>query len=180
MNQTAKNIIGGALFVALVAAGVVLFLKRTPSQVEIGPGSGTEAPDFSLRRVDSDEEVSLSSFRGKTVLLDFWATWCPPCREQMPIVQKLADDPSLSDDLVILSVNADEARPDRQAKVETYLSDNGYRFTTIMDDGRAVSAYGVSNLPTLFIVDPQGKVAHRDVGVHSEEKLRKVLGRVMR
>lgn len=137
------------------------------------------APDFEL--VDLDGALHrLSDYRGKVVVLNFWATWCPPCREQMPIVQKLADDPSLKDDLVILSVNADDVRPDRQAKVETYLNENGYRFTTIMDDGRALSAYGVSNLPTLFIIDPQGRVAHRDMGVHPEAKLRKVLGRVMR
>ena len=180
MSQTVRNILSAVILIALVVLGAILLMKRSGPIDEVGPGTGEEAPDFSLTRVDADEAVTLSEFRGKTVLLDFWATWCPPCREQMPVVQKLDDDPSLKDSLVVISVNADEPSADRHNKVTKYLEDNGYHFTTVMDDYTAMSAYGVSFLPTLVIVDPDGGIAHRETGVHSEKKLRKMLSSVMK
>lgn len=178
MSQTVRNILSAAILIALVALGVVLFMKRSNSITEIGPGSGDEAPDFTLGVVESDETVTLAEYRGKVVLLDFWATWCPPCREQMPVVQKLDDDPSLKDSLKVISVNADEPSADRLEKVSEYLEENGYHFTTVIDDYSAMNSYGVSFLPTLVIVDPEGGIAYRETGVHTEKKLREMIASV--
>lgn len=172
MNKTAKNLIIAFVLLNLVVFGIVLYYQRTNRGKAKQPQG--EAPGFTLPVVGSNETVSLKQHRGKVVLLDFWATWCPPCREQMPAVQHLADDESLSDDLAILSVNTDEGG-NRTAKVQRYLDTNGYTFTTVLDDGRAMSAYAVSHLPTLIVITPDGEIYHRDSGVHGEQELRELV-----
>jgi thiol-disulfide isomerase/thioredoxin len=164
-----RRVVGILCLVAIVWAGYQILQKRSkhaPSAV------GGAAPAFTLGAVGSDEQVSLEQFRGKVVLIDFWATWCPPCRKQMPEVQKLADDDELDETLQILSVNTDDGGNDRQQRVSTYLDDNGYSFTTLIDDGRVASSYGVTHLPTLVVIDPHGELAHVESGVHSEADLR--------
>jgi thiol-disulfide isomerase/thioredoxin len=172
MNNTVKNLIIAFVLLNLVVFGVVLYFQRaerTSAQVPSGP-----APTFMLPAVDSHEMVSLKDFRGKVVLLDFWATWCPPCRKQMPAVQNIHDDPALEADLKIVSVNSENG-PNRRAKVEAYLKDNNYTFTTVLDDGSASGQYAVSRLPTLVVITPSGEVSHTQTGVHSEEDLRRLV-----
>jgi thiol-disulfide isomerase/thioredoxin len=171
MNDKTKNLIIGFVLLNLVIFGVVLYFQRA----ERSKAVGGEAPGFTLPVVSSNEMVSLEQYRGKVVLLDFWATWCPPCREQMPAVQSLAEDESLSQDVQILSVNTDERGAGRVPKVKAYLDDNGYTFTTVLDDGRASSAYRVSSIPTLVVIQPDGELLHQQTGVHSEKELRELI-----
>ncbi|AWV89600.1 TlpA family protein disulfide reductase [Bradymonas sediminis] len=174
MNQNTKNFISAILFLVLIGAGFTLYMKRGASRG--GPGTGGDAPELSLPVIGSTEMLAVQDFRGeKTVLLDFWATWCPPCREQMPIVQKLEDDPELSDSLQIISVNVDNAGPGREAKVARYLEQNKYTFSVVLDNGQGMNAYNVSHLPTLVLVSPDGKITFTDSGVHTEDKLRKLI-----
>ena len=172
MNNTAKNLIIAFVLLNLVIFGAVLFYQRTERGASAQPKG--QAPGFSLPVVGSNETVSLQQYQGKVVLLDFWATWCPPCRKQMPAVQSLADDQALADDLKILSVNADEGA-NRISKVKGYLDKNGYTFTTVLDDGRAMGAYGVAHLPTLVVITPEGEVYHQESGVHGEKELRELV-----
>lgn len=174
MTQNTKNLASTVFFLALIGVGFVLYMRRTPPD-QGGLETGGAAPALTLPVLGSTEMVSVEDYRGKTVLLDFWATWCPPCREQMPVVQKLEDDPELADSLQILSVNVDDASAGREAKVGGYLTQNKYTFSVVLDDGSAMGDYAVSFLPTLVIISPDGAITFAESGVHTETELRKRL-----
>ena len=125
----------------------------------------TPAPDFTL--VDQNGEThKLSDYKGKTVFLNFWATWCPPCRQEMPDIQALYETYGENkEDLIVLGVanpktddhpnNQDET----QEKVAGILSENGYTYPVAMDTtGDVFSAYGISSFPTTFMIDKEGNV----------------------
>lgn len=175
LTQNGKNLISAALFLVLVGAGFMLYLDRDNATATSGPGIGTAAPDFSLPTLGSTEMMALKDYQGKTVLLDFWATWCPPCREQMPVVQNLEDDPELSDSLQIISINLDDANAGRDAKVAQYLQENGYTFSVVLGSWQSMSAYGVDYLPTLVLISPDGNITFSESGVHKESELRKLI-----
>jgi thiol-disulfide isomerase/thioredoxin len=131
------------------------------------------APDFTLKDLDA-ADVTLSSFRGKNiVILDFWATWCPPCRMTMPVLQRLKD--RFGDKgLVILSINLqEEAGP-----VRDFVTAEGYTMHILLDSNGAVSnSYGVKGIPTLVVLDKSGGVRLRESGFsgETEEKLGKLV-----
>jgi peroxiredoxin len=125
------------------------------------PLAGEKRPiiDFSLKLVDG-RTISLSDFRGKVVFLNFWATWCPPCREEMPSMQALYRR-FREQGLEILAVDIMENRK----TVTNFLSDNDLTFPTVLDpDGRVSGSYGVQAVPATFIVDRDGKLILRAVG----------------
>ena len=119
----------------------------------------TDARDFTLPLLDG-ENVTLSSFRGKVVFLNFWASWCPPCREEMPSMETLYQ--RYKDlGLEMLAVNLRES-PD---EVRRFVQSNGYTFPVLLDrTGRVGSNFGVSGIPTTFIIDREGKIIGRLVG----------------
>lgn len=122
------------------------------------PRIGTPAPDFTLQ--DSDHKVSLSDYRGKVVLLNFWATWCPPCIIEMPsliaLQQKMKDK-----DVVILGVSIDED----EAAYHKFLKNYGVNFVTVLDkDRKTPSLYGTFGWPETYIIDRQGVVRRKFIG----------------
>ena len=128
---------------------------------------GRPAPDFKLTSLDG-REVSLASFRGQHVLIDFWATWCPPCKKALPHIQALSEG---TEGLVVLTVNAEPASVSRPF-VERY----GYTFATLVDADRSVSSrYGVTAISTTFIIAPDGTVARQMIGYHTADQLRQAL-----
>jgi thiol-disulfide isomerase/thioredoxin len=142
---------------------------------------GEPAPQFALPALDRHDVVRLDSMRGKVVLIDFWATWCPPCRKQMPVVQRLYDDAKLADQgVVVLSINVDDNDEARQGLVRRFMSRNKYTMTTLLDDGAASHAYRVSSIPTLAIIDAAGDIHHISNGVHEEAELRELLAEAAR
>lgn len=121
---------------------------------------GQPAPDISLMDMQGNQ-VSLSQFKGKVVILNFWATWCPPCREEMPSMEKLHRDFG-EKGLVILAVNVEENG--RQA-VEAFLKKTPYTFPILFDgDKTAQNTYGVFRFPESFIIDRNGNVVEKIIG----------------
>ncbi|GBC94428.1 Thiol-disulfide oxidoreductase ResA [bacterium HR16] len=122
---------------------------------------GQEAPNFTLTDMEGNE-VSLSSLRGKVVFLDFWATWCPPCRNSLPHTQALSQhEKAKSGDLMVLAVNAREELD----KVKKFMQDNNYSFRVLMDkEGAVLNAYKVQGIPTFVLIDREGKIAWVQVG----------------
>lgn len=137
----------------------------TPEPEDTAAPELPPAPDFTL--VDQNgEEHTLSDYQGKTVFLNFWATWCPPCKAEMPDIQALYEDWDENEgDLIVLGVanpkNDDYPRNQdvTQEEVETFLSDQGYTYPVVMDTtGGIFSAYGVRAFPTTFMIDKDGNI----------------------
>jgi peroxiredoxin len=118
------------------------------------------APDFTLHDL-SGNPVRLSEMRGKVVLLNFWATWCPPCREEVPSLVSLQEKMA-GTAFVMLTVAVDDSGA---TAVEKFFRKTGKRLPTVLDPDSHVSRqYGVSGIPETFIIDKQGNVVKKMVG----------------
>ncbi len=138
------------------------------------PVVGATAPDFTLTNLDG-EEVTLSQFRGKPVIVNFWATWCVPCRREMPAFQR-AFDAHQTEGLVILALDVKEdAR-----LVEPFVEELGLTFEILYDsDGAINDLYLVSGLPRTIFIDRQGVIKHIQVGEVQEVVLQGLLDRIL-
>jgi peroxiredoxin len=117
------------------------------------------APDFTLRD-DDGKAHRLSDYRGKVVVLMFWATWCPPCRYEMPSMER-ARRKLEGQGVVILGVNVGED----EATVFAFTGRYPVKFPLLLDrDGAVIARYPVIGLPTTYIIDPAGNVTHRAIG----------------
>jgi peroxiredoxin len=126
-------------------------LSAAVAAVEVGPEIGKRAPDFTLLTLDG-KEVSLSQFRGKVVLLNFWATSCPACDEETPYIQAVFDNWP-HDQLEIITVSIGE----RAAFVRSFVESRGLTFPTLLDSDETVSQiYQVSYFPTTFFINADG------------------------
>jgi thiol-disulfide isomerase/thioredoxin len=147
----------------------------TPTaDVDVGPLDnrppiiGEPAPDFVLRDLDGSV-VTLSELRGKVVYVNFWATWCRPCKKELPDIQTIADEHA--DDLVVLAINYRESADDARA----YFEENGLRLRVLLDGGGVYDQYRLRGLPDSFFIDRDGNLAEFQIGELSEEKMRERL-----
>ena len=138
--------------------------NQRPEPVALPSGgsvkAGQVAPDVTLQTLDG-ATVSLSQYRGKVVILNFWATWCPPCRAEMPSMEKLYRM-FPNGELVMLAVNVEE---DGAKILPGFLQANPHSFPILLDSGaKAQRAYGVFRFPESFIIGPDGQVVDKVVG----------------
>ncbi len=117
------------------------------------------APDFAL--LDLDGEIHrLSDYQGKVVIVNFWATWCPPCRKEMPSMQR-AWEQVKDENIVILAVDVGES----EETVFAFLGLAPVEFPLLLDqDSKAITRWPVKGLPTTYVVDPEGRLAYRAIG----------------
>ena len=121
---------------------------------------GEPAPDFALAAPDG-EVMRLSDFRGQTVVLNFWATWCGPCRAEMPELQRVYEERSAAGDLVVLAVNVQESA----GAVEAFFEEFELTFPTVLDaQGEVTEEYGLLGLPGTFFIDADGVLRSRVLG----------------
>ncbi|MCH5330024.1 MAG: TlpA family protein disulfide reductase [Alistipes sp.] len=126
---------------------------------------GMEAPDFTVEMVDGSL-FTLSEQRGNVVLVNFWATWCPPCREELSHVQSDIVDRFAGRPFRMVAISRGEARE----TVEEFLSANGYRFPAALDPEQTVYQLFASNyIPRNFLIDADGKVVFTGIGYEEEE-----------
>lgn len=134
-----------------------------------------EAPDFRLVTLDGTT-VTRDSLRGKVVLINFWATWCPPCRIEMPGFQSVYDE-RRADDFVVLGVSTDRVG---RGAVTAFLRDRGISYPVAMATGDMVNDYGGARvLPTSFLLDRDGRIRHEVRGYFTEVALRQAVGRLL-
>lgn len=132
-----------------------------------------EAPNFQWK--DSDGKIkSIKDFKGKVVILDFWATWCPPCRAEIPHFVELSSEFG-DKDFVMLGVSVDQGTE----VVEKFVKSYKMNYLQVVVKPDVVSAYGVQPIPTTFVLNKEGKIVNRFVGYRDkevfEEELKKLL-----
>ena len=124
---------------------------QTLAPIPVGVEIGNRAPDFTLEAVDG-KKISLKEFKGKKVIINFWATWCEPCVEEMPYFQDITTTWQ-GDDLAIIAINVEES----SSTVKAFLEDNQFTFTLLLDSVGATSKnYEVEGIPQTFFIDDKG------------------------
>lgn len=132
----------------------------------VEPVMNAQAPDFTLQTAAGDT-VQLSDFLGQPVLINFWATWCGPCRIEMPVIQERFERDK-EEGLVVLAVNFDESLEE----VAAYGEELGLTFHLVLDPGGEIQTrYRNRSYPTTFFVDAQGIIRAHHIGVMTEKQL---------
>ena len=129
------------------------------------PPAPFDAPDFTIPDLKGNQ-VRLSSLKGKLVLLNFWATWCPPCRSEMPAMETLYGE--LRDEgFEILAVSSRDARETKE-KVAAYIAESGYTFPVLFDQTASAvpTTYRTGSIPTSYLINAEGKVVARLIGAY--------------
>ena len=163
MQKLAKVLV---IFLILTVLFTACGQTSKEEAVSYGPLTEGEAMrDFTAELVNGDT-VTLSDYKGKVILLNFWATWCGPCVGEMPAFTALTE--RYGDDLALLAVNSGEAK----SVVAQFLLNNGYTFPVAMDTDYAVSSiYPSDGIPYTVIFDTEGNVAHIQVGAGDAETM---------
>jgi len=144
------------LSLAIVVITLVLLITGCSSPA---PQAGKQAPDFQLPNLEG-QAVSLADFRGKPVLLNFWATWCGPCVSEMPIIQAMFEE-SADTGLVVLAVNIGES----PSAAEDFMQSGNLSFPVLLDTNQDVALkYNIRGIPTTFFIDKDGIVQEIKVG----------------
>lgn len=183
-NRAGLLIMGLGLVLGLMA-GLLVFVgwPPWPSSEAAAPGIpatpapaavvGAPAPDFTLEDLDGNP-VRLADQQGQVVLINFWATWCGPCRLEMPALQARYD--ALKDEgFTVLAVNLDEPRED----AALFAQDLGLTFPVLLDPGAKVNdLYRVRGYPTSYFVDRQGNVDALHVGIMTEAQIDEYLAKL--
>jgi len=176
MNQNKTIIMLAVIIVVLLAASAVLYpwlsSKLGADQVAAQESEKhpIPAPDFTVYDAHG-QEVKLSDFVGKPVVLNFWASWCGPCKDEMPLFQKKYNE--LGEEIHFLLVNATDGR-ETQEDAEEFISGAKYTFPVYFDlSGKASLTYSVTALPTTYFLNAQGELVAQATGSLTESALQR-------
>lgn len=138
--------------------------------------NNAKAPDFNLKD-QYGVTHSLENYKGKVIFLNFWATWCPPCKKEMPDVESIYKEYGENKkDVIILGVNSE-----KENEVKKFLKDKGYTFPTVIDENSEVMRkYFIQAFPTSFVIDKEGNVYGYVMGGLTKEQIRQVIEEVLK
>lgn len=160
------------LILSLALLAVVVGYVWYASEPPVGPFENHRAPDFSVMNLDG-EFITLADVTGKPVLINFWATWCLPCLEEMPVIQSLHD--RRGDEFHVVAVSDETLGP-----VSRYIERYEYTFPVYLDVDRSMhEAYLVQFMPTSLFLDAQGIVRGIHIGAMNEEQLEAYLDQLI-
>lgn len=175
-----KKIIIGLLIIAMIGYALIEYISTQSNEVATGTNNpvissntdiesvdtdimgirrGNIALDFSLETLEG-ELLSLSEFKGKKVFLNFWATWCPPCRAEMPDIQKFSEN----EDVVVLAINLTHTE-DSLTTVDNFIQDRAFTFPVLIDrNGEVAEQFRVQAYPTTYMIDSNGRIQYIALG----------------
>jgi len=161
-----KKVIATVILVSLLTVAIVQAMDKTSETPETkvqttasqeGLAVGAKAPDFELKTL-TGEKIKLSNLKGKKVMLNFWATWCPPCKAEMPAMEQYSKQ--MPKDVVILAVNIDP-----QLDVQGFVDENKITFPILLDTEDQVNeTYQVLSIPTTYFIDSKGMIQNKYTG----------------
>lgn len=174
MNKKQKNIIGILIFV-LFLGGAYFAYEYFSDRYEPDNGLGLEdqirepqpASDFKVFDAKGNEVV-LSDFFGKPIFLNFWASWCPPCKAEMPYFEQAYRE--FGDEITFLMVDLVDGGRETQEKGEEFIKEAGYTFPVYFDNElNATMTYSVYSLPATYLIDAEGYIVYSHLGMMDEE-----------
>lgn len=179
-----KKAVSLVVLLLLCSAAICMFIEQrtetTADGVEVDMTTlqkGEVAPEIQLQTT-SGELFSLHALQGKKVVLNFWASWCPPCREEMPALQRYADQYGEAHNVEVVAVNL-HAREQNKARVDQFIEQYRLTFTMPVDvDGEVDAAYRILTIPTTFMIDTNGRVQHEIKGPVDEAMLKEYVGKL--
>lgn len=169
LRKTVLSMLVTALFFS-VLTNTPLGGKKEEAVTTAASGikNGNRAPDFELTTLEGDK-VKLSDFRGKVVFVNIWATWCPPCRAEMPEMVRYYKDHS-SKNVEVLAVNLTDS--DSEKEVKKFAQEYKLNFPVLLDpDGKVGNTYKTVTIPTTFIIDKKGIIKQKHIGPMSYEMM---------
>ncbi|MDK2586111.1 cytochrome c biogenesis protein/redoxin [Romboutsia sedimentorum] len=184
--------IGGII---LIVSGVVMFINSfegtlnyfessTKNKVENNQSLNEAQDNEKIKALDFvlydqyGKEHKLSDYKGKTIFLNFWATWCPPCREEMPYIEELYSEYNKNnDDVIILGLASPNLGNEvSQSNIEKFLKDENYTFPVMFDeDGSLTYKYGINSFPSTFIIDKEGYIKQYVPGAMDKETMKQII-----
>ena len=177
MSQEVEKVLAVGFVVFLVAAAWLTTSLLGETREPINGESRREAPDFTKPLLSGPDFV-LTEHRGKTVIIDFWATWCGPCEIQMPVLDALwkhRHESGRESDFVIVGVSVDT---DPVEKVAAWIDERGLEYPIALDGQDVAMSYGLIGYPTLIVIDPNGGIHTQHVGVLSRPELEEILDEI--
>jgi cytochrome c biogenesis protein CcmG, thiol:disulfide interchange protein DsbE len=176
-------LLAGAVVVAVaVIVSAFVLAAGDADESDVGTGAATrgvadvgdEAPDFTLPTLEGGD-VTLSEFRGQPVVVNFWASWCHPCREEFPLLAGALDE-YRRDDLVVVGVTYQDIESDSRR----FVDEMGAEWPQAVDESGGVArSYGVRAIPLTFFIDANGRVADRVIGFSTKEALDASLAKIL-
>jgi cytochrome c biogenesis protein CcmG/thiol:disulfide interchange protein DsbE len=172
MNRTVLLV--GIIIAAALVGVLFMGLGKDPALIQ-SPLIGKPAPTFALRQIGTQNIVDLAQFKGKPVVVNFWATWCMPCWEEHPVL--VANARILQPNVQFLGV----VFQDKEDKILNFLQQRGSSYPTVVDDaGKTAIAYGVGGVPETFFVDANGVIVAKHTGPMSSDDIEANLRKVLR
>jgi peroxiredoxin len=150
--------------------------NNTASQNDGGLDVGKTAPDFTLQTIDG-KSLKLSDLRGKKVLLNFFATWCPPCNGEMPDLETFYKG-NKNNDITVLAVNLTTSEQNTK-NISNFISKYGLTFPVVLDPkGNISNIYQVINIPTSYYIDTKGVIREKMVGAMTKDTMKNLISKL--
>jgi peroxiredoxin len=160
------RLVGPAIAIAIAAAGCGGGSGEGPRTTD---GAGSAAAEIDAQYITGEGPKTIADAKGKVVILDFWATYCQPCRKSFPKYQALVEE--FGGELAVIAVAVDEADEADEEKIKDFAKQTGVSFTILWDkEHKTAAVYNPPKMPTAFVIDKEGNIRHKHAGYQAGEE----------